>query len=66
MVEEAKGKLGAIITTLEKATDEEDEKSLWDSALDLVETLVEMTPTKIDDVIFKPIIRIFRRRFDIR
>lgn len=58
-------KIRGAIDKLKNLTDDADEKEIWDSALDLVEAIVEKTPTKIDDIILKPIIRIIRRRFDI-
>ncbi len=58
-------KINAIVDDIKKATDDQQEKVLWDKALDLVETIVEATPTKIDDFVIKPIIKIIRNRFSI-
>lgn len=60
-----KERIADLANKLKSATDEEDEKQLWDKALDIIEILVESTPTKIDDFIVKPLIGILRRRFDI-
>jgi len=60
-----KESISGAVDKLQQATDEEDEKQIWDKALDIVEILVESTPTKIDDFIVKPLIGILRRRFDI-
>lgn len=60
-----KENIADLAEKLKKATDEEDEKQIWDKALDIVEILVEATPTKIDDFFVKPMIGILRRRFDI-
>lgn len=62
---ELKEKILDITGKIEDATDSDSEKEIWDSALDLVETLVEATPTKIDDFIVKPLIKIIRNRFKI-
>lgn len=60
-----KENIADLVDKLKAATDEDDEKQIWDKALDIVEILVEATPTKIDDFIVKPLIKILRRRFDI-
>ncbi len=61
----SKEKLQKITGAIEGASDDPDEKLIWDAALDLVELVVESTPTKIDDFLVKPLLRILRRRFDI-
>lgn len=60
-----KERVRGAVEALQKASDDEDEKALWDAGLDLIECLVEYTPTKIDDFIVKPLIGILRRRLDI-
>lgn len=65
-VSEMRNRVKDALNKMEAATDEEYEKKIWDAALDLIEMLVEATPTKIDDLIVKPLIRIIRRRFDIK
>ena len=55
-----------VVAKLDEMTDEPDEKVVWDAALDLLECLVEMTRTRFDDMLVKPIIAGFRRRFDIK
>lgn len=62
-----KTKIGikGLLEKLEQATNEENEKVMWDKALDIVEILIEDSKTKIDDWTIKPLIRIIRRRFDI-
>lgn len=58
-------KIKELTTKIQEAADSEEEKVIWDTALDLVETIVEATPTKIDDYIVKPLIGIVRKRFSI-
>lgn len=58
-------KINALVEDIKKATDDQHEKVLWDKALDLVETIVAATPTKIDDIIVVPLIKIIRSRFNI-
>lgn len=60
-----KDKVKELVGKVETATDEENEKEMWDKALDLVETIVEATPTRLDDFIVKPLIGIIRKRFNI-
>jgi hypothetical protein len=65
MNKEKKSGIKAILAKLEQATDEENEKVMWDKALDIIEMLIEDSKTKIDDWTIKPLIKIVRRRFDI-
>jgi hypothetical protein len=65
MDEKKKSGIKAILAKLEQATDEENEKVMWDKALDIIEMLIEDSKTKIDDWTIKPLIKIVRRRFDI-
>lgn len=60
-----KEKMSGVVETLQQATNAEDEKAMWDAGLDIIEKLVEATPTKIDDWIVKPLIGILRRRLKI-
>ena len=62
---ELKEKILGITTKIEDATDNDNEKDLWDSALDLVETLVATTPTRIDNLIVLPLVKIIRNHFNI-
>lgn len=54
------------LKAIKELSDEPNEKELWDKALDLIEAVVKSTPTRLDDVIAMPLIRIIRRRLDIR
>lgn len=52
-----------VIDKIDDLSDEEAEKIVWNKGLDLLEGVIELTPTKIDDIILKPIIAILRARF---
>lgn len=65
MSSKIKEKLHELADNLKKSADDDNEKAIWDKALDIVELLVTTTPTKIDDFFILPIIRILRRRLDI-
>ena len=57
---------GNVISAVEEATDEEGEKKIWDKVLDLIEEFVKETPTRIDDLLMLPLIRLFRNRYRIK
>lgn len=52
-----------VVEALVKATDEADEKAMWNAALSVVVFLVKSSKNKIDDVLVIPIIEAFRKRF---
>jgi len=60
-----KERVGTVVKYLEEATNEENEKKIWDKAIDVLELLVEQSNTKLDDFFLKPIFSIIRRRLDI-
>lgn len=63
--EKTKTGIKFLLEKLREATDEENEKIMWDKALDIIEILIEDSKTKIDDWTILPLIRIVRRRYDI-
>ena len=52
-----------VVEALVKATDEADEKAMWNAALSVIVFLVKSSKNKIDDVLVIPIIEAFRKRF---
>lgn len=54
-----------IVEQLNKATDEADEKAMWNAALSVIVFLVKSSKNKIDDVLVIPIIEAFRKRFAV-
>jgi ferric iron reductase protein FhuF len=52
-----------VVDALVKATDEADEKAMWNAALSVIVFLVKSSKNKIDDVLVIPIIEAFRKRF---
>lgn len=54
-----------VVEALVRATDEEDEKAMWNAALTVIVFLVKSSKTKIDDVLVLPIVEAFRKRFAI-
>lgn len=54
-----------IVDALVRATDEADEKAMWDAALSVIVFLVKSSKNKIDDVLVLPIVEAFRKRFAI-
>ena len=54
-----------VVDLLVKATDEADEKKMWDAALSVIVFLVKNSKNKIDDLIILPIVEAFRRRFSV-
>ena len=60
-----KARIKKVTEYIGKACDEEQEKIVWDKALDLLEMLIEHSHTKLDDFFLKPVIHIVRNRFRI-
>lgn len=54
-----------IVDNLVKATDEADEKAMWNAALSVIVFLVKSSKNKIDDVLVIPIVEAFRKRFAV-
>jgi len=54
-----------LVDALVKATDEADEKAMWNAALSVIVFLVKSSKNKVDDVLVIPIIEAFRKRFAI-
>lgn len=54
-----------VVDALVKATDEADEKAMWNAALSVIVFLVKSSKNKVDDVLVLPIIEAFRKRFAI-
>lgn len=52
-----------IVENLVKATDEADEKAMWNAALSVIVFLVKSSKNKVDDFLVIPIIEAFRKRF---
>jgi hypothetical protein len=52
-----------IVDNLVKATDEADEKAMWNAALSVIVFLVKSSKNKVDDFLVIPIIEAFRKRF---
>lgn len=52
-----------IVDALVKATDEADEKAMWNAALSVLIFLVRSSKNKVDDIMVIPIIEAFRKRF---
>ena len=52
-----------LVESLVKATDEADEKAMWNAALSVIVFLVKSSKNKIDDVLVIPIVEAFRKRF---
>jgi len=61
----AKDRIQTLTKRLEKATDSEDKKAIWDAVLDLVEVVIEITPSRWDNLLVKPAIAFLRRRYKI-
>lgn len=54
-----------VVDALVKATDEADEKAMWNAALSVLVFLVKSSKNKIDDVLVIPLIEAFRKRFAV-
>jgi len=54
-----------VVETLVRATDEADEKAMWNAALSVLVFLVKSSKNKIDDMLVVPIIEAFRKRFAV-
>jgi hypothetical protein len=52
-----------IVDNLVKATDEADEKAMWNAALSVIAFLVKSSRNKVDDFLVIPIIEAFRKKF---
>lgn len=52
-----------IVDGLVKATDDADEKAMWNAALSVLIFLVKSSKSKVDDVLVLPIIDAFKKRF---
>lgn len=54
-----------VVESLVRATDEADEKAMWNAVLSVMVFLVKSSRNKIDDVLVIPIVEAFRKRFAV-
>lgn len=55
----------ALVSLLIRNLDPEDLKKMADTALDFLENKISQSPTKIDDRLVLPLIRVVREAFNI-
>lgn len=61
-LEQVRDKIDAFI---ESKTDEPAEKEVWNELLSGLSIIIDSTKTKVDDIIFEPMIAIFRKRYHV-
>lgn len=55
-----------IIASLQQAVNDENFTDAWLLAIDILEFIIKKTNTKVDDVIFLPILVLLKNRFKIK
>lgn len=58
-------KLKGLSGLLDSATDDINEKVVWDQLIDMVEAMIQRSRNKADDLILLPLLKAFRNRYDI-
>ena len=54
-----------VVAAIVKATDEANEKAMWNAGIAFIIFLVKASKNKIDDVLVIPILEAFRKRFGL-